>query len=72
MKGYTNFTKLHAEEATFGKLTAVIDGAEELEVTKTAAAAASTAPTKAEFDAVVDLCLEMKTVLNTLLAAVQE
>lgn len=66
---YTRLTNLEVTgELKVGTLAIDIDG-DDYEVTKAdATAAASTAPTKAEFDAVVELANQLKAKYNSLLA----
>ena len=68
MDSYTTFTNvLVTNDLKAGSLHLDID-ADDYEVTEDdAAAAAGSAPTKAEFDAVVDLCNEIKEKYNELL-----
>ena len=68
MAFYTRFTNVEvAGDLKAGSLQLDID-ADDYEVTEDdAEAAAGSAPTKAEFDAVVDLCNEIKEKYNALL-----
>jgi len=63
MDGYTHFTKVKVREINIADATIAASAKPD------AAAAAGTAPTKAEFDAVVELANDLKAKYNALVAA---
>jgi len=63
MDGYTRFTKVKVDEIN------IVDSTIAATAKADAAAAAGTAPTKAEYDAVVELVNDLKAKYNALVAA---